>query len=449
MTRLPLIGNDALDTVLSWEFGRPVRAAQYLHDVQQLAKRLPSTKAILNICENRYNFLVCLGAGLVRNQPNVMPPSTAPEALADVATEVPDLCCVSDGVACPETIACVDLTHRSGPGAYEGPIPAFTADQIAAVVYTSGSTGKPVAHPKRWGEMVAGARITGRRLGLGEFSGGSIVATVPPQHMFGLETTVFLPLTWGIAVDTARPFFCGDLAASLEQVSAPRILVTTPIHIRACITERVHLPPVAFILSATAPLPQELAETAEKRFGCPVLEIYGSTETGAMATRRTAAGIAWHVQDGFDLKQSTKGWTVTAEHLLGPVPLGDQISAGETSGTFLLQGRASDLFKIGGKRGSLGDLNHKLTQIDGVVDGVFVVPEQDTDGSRASRLAALVVAPGRTESQILSALREKIDPVFLPRPLRIVDELPRNATGKLARESLLRLLDKDRRRKIN
>jgi acyl-coenzyme A synthetase/AMP-(fatty) acid ligase len=55
------------------------------------------------------------------------------------------------------------------------------------------------------------------------------------------------------------------------------------------------------------------------------------------------------------------------------------------------------------------------------------------------RLTAFVVAPGLDRTAVLAALRERIDPVFLPRPLHLVDALPRNATGKLPRESLVAL----------
>jgi acyl-coenzyme A synthetase/AMP-(fatty) acid ligase len=58
-------------------------------------------------------------------------------------------------------------------------------------------------------------------------------------------------------------------------------------------------------------------------------------------------------------------------------------------------------------------------------------------------VAALAVAPGLDEQRILEALRDAIDPVFLPRPLRLVDALPRNETGKLPRAALLELLQRD------
>jgi acyl-coenzyme A synthetase/AMP-(fatty) acid ligase len=72
-----------------------------------------------------------------------------------------------------------------------------------------------------------------------------------------------------------------------------------------------------------------------------------------------------------------------------------------------------------------------------VRDGVFLMEE--TDGPRVARPMALVVAPDLQPEAILRALRERIDAAFLPRPLVFVDELPRNALGKMPREALLRL----------
>jgi acyl-coenzyme A synthetase/AMP-(fatty) acid ligase len=52
------------------------------------------------------------------------------------------------------------------------------------------------------------------------------------------------------------------------------------------------------------------------------------------------------------------------------------------------------------------------------------------------RMSALVVAPTLTAEQVTQALRERIDPVFLPRPVLLVERLPRNATGKLSQPEL-------------
>jgi acyl-coenzyme A synthetase/AMP-(fatty) acid ligase len=107
---------------------------------------------------------------------------------------------------------------------------------------------------------------------------------------------------------------------------------------------------------------------------------------------------------------------------------------------FLLHGRTADLINIAGKRGSLAHLNHQLNAIPGVVDGVFFLREEESGENRVPRLAAVVVAPSLDAVSLVERLRERIDPVFLPRPLLFVERLPRSASGKLPRQALLSLV---------
>ena len=107
---------------------------------------------------------------------------------------------------------------------------------------------------------------------------------------------------------------------------------------------------------------------------------------------------------------------------------------------FILHGRSADQVNIAGKRSSLAYLNHHLNSIDGVLDGIFFMPDE-SGAEGMTRLAAFAVAPGLNPEAVTARLRERIDPAFMPRPLRLVDSLPRNATGKITREALARLLD--------
>jgi acyl-coenzyme A synthetase/AMP-(fatty) acid ligase len=98
-----------------------------------------------------------------------------------------------------------------------------------------------------------------------------------------------------------------------------------------------------------------------------------------------------------------------------------------------------DMVEVAGKRASLADLTRRLLAVPGVEDAVVFQPD-DAVGTVVHRLAALAVAPGLTEAQLLGSLAAVVDPVFLPRPLRLVPSLPRNAVGKLPREALLAAL---------
>jgi acyl-coenzyme A synthetase/AMP-(fatty) acid ligase len=216
------------------------------------------------------------------------------------------------------------------------------------------------------------------------------------------------------------------------------VLVTTPVHLRACVAAGVQWPATALIISATAPLSDELAADAERAFGCEVREVYGCTETGAIASRRTLDGPRWRPYAGVQLHCADGRCTAEADFLRAPMPLNDVIEWHADG--FTLLGRDSDMVNIGGKRASLGDLTQRLLAIPAVQDAALLL--LDADSERGGRLCALVVAPELSEQAILDALRPRLDEVFLPRPLYCVPSLPRNDTGKLPRGELLALLER-------
>lgn len=311
------------------------------------------------------------------------------------------------------------------------PIPLIDSGRIVAHVFTSGSTGLPVPHPKRWGSLVQSVRAEAERLGI--TPAHVILGTVPPQHMYGLESTVLLPLLTGAALHAGRPFYPADICATLAALPRPRMLVTTPHHLKALLADQAPLPPADQLLSATAPLSQNIAQAAESRFAAPLFEIYGCTETGQLASRRTRESAEWQALGDVRLRREGDDIWVEGGHVDRPAALSDVIEltgSHSTSATFLLHGRHADMVNIAGKRTSLAYLNYHLNAIEGVRDGVFLLPTGD-DGDGVIRLAALVVAPDLTPAALVKALRERIDPIFLPRPLLFVDELPRNETGKL------------------
>lgn len=434
MNRLPLLRHHERGGPVAWYQGQPIPEGRFLGDVANLAETLPDRGYVVNLCEDRYRFLVGFAAAMTRGQVTLLPPSRAPQAVADIARTYPGTYCLADSGEGPEGIETVRLELRSASLA-GGLVPAFDADLLVAILFTSGSTGVPKANGKTWGSLVRGAELAGRRF-LGGSLGkpGVVVGTVPAQHMYGLEMTVLLPIQTGLALHGGRPFYPADVKDVLEALPAERILVTTPVHCRALVNGGASLPDLRFAISSTAPLAPSLAVRTEALLKAPVLEVYGCTEAGSVATRRTAMTELWQPYPGIRFEGRLDGqWAVGGGHLNAPVLLNDRIELrGETG--FLLRGRHGDLIKIAGKRASLGDLNHQLNSIDGVLDGVFFVPDDPAEGTL--RLTAFAVAPGLTAEQVLQTLRLRIDPVFLPRPLILVDALPRTETGKLPRNRM-------------
>ncbi len=437
MNRAALLGLYHADRVLAWENGYSITYGRFLSDVEALADLLPEKPTVINLTDDRYRFLVGFAAALVRGQTTLLPPSRAPGALAQVAREYSNSYCLVDGTEHVEPLPSYQIPKSTGGQNDTGKVPQIPIDHPAIVAFTSGSTGNPQPHFKTWGSLVAVARSTGARLGLMSSDQMTVVATVPHQHMYGLETSIMLPIQHGMAFHVGRPLFPEDVRLALTDVPSPRMLITTPLHIRACVTTRLRLPPVECILSATAPLPRSLAKEAETLFQTRVYEVYGFTEAGSLATRRTVDENTWHVLDGITLHQESAGCSLHAPYLREPVLFPDLVSL-QGPHRFMLHGRGTDLVNIGGHRSSLNDLSQKLNEIEGVQDGVFFLP--DEKGTAVTRLIAFVVAPDKASEHILSALRTVIDPVFLPRPLHLVPHLPRNETGKLTREALLGLL---------
>ncbi|MBS0556556.1 MAG: acyl-CoA synthetase [Proteobacteria bacterium] len=395
-----------------------------------LAAMLPSARHAVNLCEDRYRFITAFCAVAVAGQTNLLPGTRAPQAIAETLAAYPDSYVLAESTQ--EGVNARQFVMPDVLGDAAAATPALPSDRVVAIAFTSGSTGSPKANPKTWGAVCASSAHNADAV----CAGGTpnIVATVPPQHMYGLEMSVLLPLRSAAAIHSGHPFFPVDIAHALTQVPAPRVLVTTPHHLRALLRSDVVLPAIEAIVSATAPLPAELARSVEARFATRVTELFGSTETCVIARRRAALDEPWQLYPGVSLQPQPDGTLVDAPYFSAPTPLQDIVEL-LPERRFRLCGRNGDLLEIAGKRASLADLNRRLLAIPGVEDGVVL--QLDADGRGVRRLAALVVAPNLDATQIRDALRAGIDPVFLPRPLRIVASLPRNAAGKLPRAALL------------
>ena len=421
---LPLLALATPDAPIAWRRHQPVSRAAFLQDVACVARRLPAVRFIFNLCEDRYRFMVAFAAVGVNGQTSLLPSNRARLHLQQLAEAYPDSGRITDGDL--DAWLASDTVEQAVPA-----IPELPGEHLMAIAFTSGSTGHAKPNPKRWRELVSGARQARQRFGFDQTT--AIVATVPPQHMYGLETSIMAPLVSGASVHGGRPFFPDDVRVALAMVPAPRVLVTTPFHLQACVQAGLRWPEVSFLISATAPLSPILAAQAEQAFGAPVLEIYGCTEAGSIASRRTLDGDHWRLYDGFQLRDGG----LSGAHLPEAVPLNDIVeTCGETE--FKLFGRQEDVVNIAGKRTSLGYLNHQLNEIEGVMEGVFLLPGET--GAEVQRLMAVVVAPGLHKRPLLAALAQRLDPAFLPRPLVKVDALPRNETGKVTRETLLALV---------
>lgn len=326
-------------------------------------------------------------------------------------------------------------------------VPEIPDEQHCAIAFTSGSTGIPIPNLKYWRTLRDGSLSNARMLLGDEDDLINAVATVPPQHMWGLETSVLLPLFAAVAVSYRTPFYPQDIVDALQSLPEPRMLVSSPIHLETLLKSGVKLTGVRKVITATAPLSKRLAIDLETRFDTHVQDVFGCSESGILATRRTSVEDQWTYSETFELTMTDNGIRIEAAHLSEDVMLPDIVEL-TAPNKFRWIGRQQDMVNIAGKRGSLTELNFRLLEIPGVADGIiFAPPRADDHEDRLERLAALVVAPELSVSDILGALKDKVEPVFLPRPILLVSALPRQETGKLAIKAVQELFAEMRREK--
>jgi acyl-coenzyme A synthetase/AMP-(fatty) acid ligase len=417
-----------------WRGATPVSRAQFLRDAASIAARLPAGPNLFNLCEQREAFLLAFAASVLARRTQLMPSARTDAALAELAAGYGQPACIRDE----------DIQRwRENAAAPAGEV-TFTAaddDHPLLVGFTSGSTGASQPHAKTWRMLLASARLNSgamrATLGLEADAPMSIVGTVPSHHMYGLELTVLLPLLAHSSVHAERPLFPADVSAALSQPVAPRVLVSTPLHLRALAESGISFPAIDLIVSATAPLDAALARHVESRLGAPLLEMFGATETFVFADRRTARQQEWRLYDGVEIHPDSGSTRVSAAWFARAQQLQDVLEPRGARG-FTLLGRNSDLVEVAGKRASLADITRRLCAIAGVEDAVAFQPEA---GSGAvNRVAAVVVSRGADARQIAEQLAQTLDAVFVPRPLVLVPRIPRDHVGKVSRAQLLELV---------
>ncbi len=437
---LPLVVHHTSDSIVAWCKSEPVTLQQFLNDVSQLASQLPPNRHILNVCSDRYHFSVGLAAAIIMGKVSLLPATHTPEMSNQLKAYAPDVFCLTDNENCTLALPQLQYPKHVKSSHQVLAVPSIDVNQLVATVFTSGSTGTPLPHNKTWGSLVTCVRTEAKRVGLNNATASTtLVATVPPQHMYGFESSVLMPWQSGHAISNAHPFYPLDVCEAIGAVPQPRFLISTPVHLQALLDAELTIPETAGILSATAPLSNSLAATIEEVSKTSLIEIYGSTETGQIASRRTTQTEKWELFDGVLLRKVDGHAVAEGGYINKPTKINDDVEL-VSSTQFLLHGRLSDIINIAGKRHSLTSLNYLLASIPEVIDGTFFMPDEDKS-AHVTRLAAFVVCNAEVSTKyILSMLRKKIDPVFIPRPLIFVDKLPRNSTGKLPRPLLQELL---------
>lgn len=319
---------------------------------------------------------------------------------------------------------------------------AFRAEEPLCELYTSGSSGTPRIFPKCARQLFGEAFALKEMLALAPAD--VVLSTTASHHLYGLLFGVLAPWAGGASI-VAGPQnepsrFHPESVAALTKEAGATHLVSVPAHLRALLQASVELPSVHTIVSSAAPLTSEDARRLEEKFGARVLDVLGSTETGGLATRRAAAPAIWTPLPGVRVRLDNQERLLLSSPFLSD-PFTEERSEERarvhSDGTFEYLGRADKVVKVGGKRIDLREIELLVETLAGVTDCACL--SQSVTSLRGEEILLAVATTTWSKEALRTALREKCDPTFLPRKIRIVESLPRDERGKLKREALLGL----------
>lgn len=420
------------DLVAFGEGGERSRQA-LLCDVARVVVHLPAPTPgshVALICSDRYLFAVALLAIWQRGHAAALPPNGQPHSVDAVADR-------------PEVVALLHDTDSArghdlrrwlatAPGEDAPELAAIEPGRLLATMWTSGSTGAPQPFRKTAAQLLGEAALWVGELGLPVTT--PVLATVPPHHLYGLLFSVLAPLMGGWRFDRMTPLHAETVVARLAELQQAAV-VSIPAHWRSLADHEVGaLAPIAVGLSSTAPLHAAAAQALRDRHGLYPVEVFGSTETGGIASRQQCRADKWKPLRGVTVTQAADGTTqVRSPFAPGgtdDVYRGADLVTVHNDGTFDHLGRHDGVIKTGGTRVAVAEVEALLLAVPGVRDAA-VIAVQSPQAARGTELWAAVVAPGQTVPELRESLLQRLDATVLPRRFVFVPRLPRTDTGKL------------------
>ncbi len=360
-------------------------------------------------------------------------------AIADVPREFP----AGVQVICPPAVHVHQCSNRSTTGPAKSKVQ--DASCLLLHIYTGGSTGKPQVWAKTRENIFAEGFFLASRYGVTERD--CIMATISPYHIYGLLFSVVLPLVSSATVVDDTPSFPSEIARVAKEHEIT-LLASVPAHYR--VLRDVRLPSTLRLAFSSAGMldgtdNNEFCRTNNKG----VVEVYGSTETGGIATRNRSLGeedftafptLDWKIVDSRlavrspyispDLPVDAKGFFLA----------GDRVAA-RGAESFTLQGRADTVTKVGGKRVDLEEISLLIKTAAGVTD--CVVMALPDPGGREHQIGALIAGNGLNIERIRKTLSDSLEPYALPRRIKPVAHIPVKNNGKYDWAAIILLMNNE------
>jgi len=397
-----------------------------------------SGKKVAIFCKSSKLETIALLAAFKTAAAIILPSTNQPEALNEIKTEFDVLLTDEATVLDIETI----IVGEDRDYTFDKSDEILIDPNLKISFFTSGSTGKPKEIYKRFYQLDNEVRAW-EKMYSSEFGSAEVHSMVSHQHVYGLLFRLLWPLCAG------RPFR-DETATNWDEISTatkdgnPFILVSSPTHLSrltAFEDSAISVTPL-ITFSSGGSIPDEFASQAAGHLTRPVLEIYGSTETGGIAKRHnTGQNDIWVPLPNVELSQNEKGCLQLKSQFLEN---SDELFETEDlvsftqNGSFTLLGRADRIVKVEGKRVSLPRIEELLRKHKFVQDVTTkMIGEERPQLAAVIELSQLGVSyltengSFRTGRFLRKYLGQFDDAVTGPRRWLFVDLMPRNPQGKI------------------
>ena len=405
-----------------------------------------NTAPVCLCVENRGLMAAAMLAALTGGPPLLFPYAYTEQTLMEAHQNVPFSHALVQGeYHLPAGVKRIPMPGTTAVTADSIPSDVIEPDALWIYLFTGGSTGSPRIWSKSPRNLLLEAANLAKTFEI--TNSDVILASVAPNHIYGLLYSVLLPLVSGACVSCRTPSYPSEIIQAMNETEAT-VFVSIPAHYRALKAISIANHRIHTAFSSAGALSEQDDRAFFESTGIAVLEIYGSTETGGIAFRQRGAGQSslqpfsyidiridgerLYVRSDFlsdELRRDAQGYFLTT----------DRVTPMDRAG-FEILGRSDGIIKVGGKRVDLANIAQVIADIAGVEDAyVFAVP---VDSGRENEIIAMVA--GRVDAdQVIKAAKNSLPPYALPRRVKVVDHIPLSAAGKYNRDAIEKMIISD------
>jgi malonyl-CoA/methylmalonyl-CoA synthetase len=359
-------------------------------------------------------------------------------------------------------------------------LPRIAERRRALMVYTSGTTGKPKGVVTTHANLHA--QITALIEAWGWTRDDRILLVLPLHHVHGIVNVVLCAL-WAGAECEMLPRF--DAEAVWERIASGRLtlFMAVPTIYRRLIAAWETAPPerrhawsagcrsMRVMISGSAALPVATLEAWRRISGHTLLERYGMTELGMALSNPLAGerrpGYVGQPLPGVEVRLVDEAGTPVGPDAPGEIEVrgpgvfleywrkpdatraafhDDWFRTGDTAvleqGAYRILGRSSvDIIKTGGFKVSALEIEEELRGHPAVAECAVVAVADPDWGERICVAVELAPAAALDLGELQTWARERLAPYKVPRELRCVTALPRNAMGKVVKPDVAKLFE--------